>query len=131
MNPNDVRRRLALAAFSMMRTCSYPVQGRQWRSSDVPGATVEPPILRGVVLPGIDSVMAPTQEWQTAWSRLAHDLKTDRLSARRASIEPTAKLPESTTAILGSKIRNRSNWLSCWAESRYEAENVAGLDNDR
>ena len=65
--------------------------------SDLP-TTVIPFIIRGVTLCGIDSVMAPREEREEVWSRLASDL-------------PMAKLDEATTSVgleevigLGSKI---------------------------
>ena len=38
-----------------------------------------PFILRGVILRGIDSVMAPSGPRLAAWTRLAHDMDLERL----------------------------------------------------
>lgn len=50
------------------------------QSMDFP-ASVAPFILRGVTLYGIDSVMAPLEPRERAWSRLARDLDAETLEA--------------------------------------------------
>jgi len=72
---------------------------------DLPGS-VAPFILRGVTLAGIDSVMAPKQRRQMAWSRLAKDLpiaKLDELTVTHPVEDVIALAPE----ILAGKVRGR------------------------
>jgi acrylyl-CoA reductase (NADPH) len=60
--------------------------------------TVLPLILRGVSLLGIDSVMCPQEQRQTAWRRLAEQLPMDKLDAM------TTVVPLSEAIDLGKKI---------------------------
>jgi len=53
--------------------------------SDLPSSVI-PFLLRGVNLLGIDSVMCPVPERQTAWDRLVRDLPMDRLDAMTETI---------------------------------------------
>jgi acrylyl-CoA reductase (NADPH) len=72
---------------------------------DLP-TSVAPFILRGVSLLGIDSVMAPRRQRETAWSRLASDLdveKLDRMSVARTLEDVQAQAPD----ILAGKVRGR------------------------
>ncbi|PCI18563.1 MAG: oxidoreductase [Piscirickettsiaceae bacterium] len=72
---------------------------------DLP-ATVFPFILRGVVLAGIDSVMASMALRTEAWRRLANDLPKDKINAI-SRVEPMSSLPELAELIVGGKIRGR------------------------
>ena len=69
-------------------------------------ATVIPFLLRGVNLLGIDSVMRPHKDRETAWARIASDLPMEKLEAmiRPASL---AELPELGRAILKGQVRGR------------------------
>lgn len=69
-------------------------------------ATVIPFLLRGVNLLGIDSVMRPKKDRETAWARIASDLPMEKLEAmiRPASL---AELPELGRAILKGQIQGR------------------------
>ncbi|ORU93199.1 MAG: NADPH:quinone dehydrogenase [Cycloclasticus sp. symbiont of Poecilosclerida sp. M] len=72
---------------------------------DLP-SSVFPFILRGVVLAGIDSVMAPMALRVEAWNRLATDLSTEKRN-KISTLEPMSKLPELAEAIVAGKIRGR------------------------
>ena len=69
-------------------------------------ATVIPFLLRGVNLLGIDSVMRPFADRQSAWARIARDLPMDRLEAM---IQPAAlaDLPALGEAILKGQVKGR------------------------
>ena len=72
---------------------------------DFPG-TVAPFILRGVKLIGVDSVMCPRGERETAWANLARELDRDRLAA----ISTTIGLADAIAAagqVLAGKVRGR------------------------
>lgn len=72
---------------------------------DLP-SSVFPFILRGVVLAGIDSVMASMELRLTAWSRLATDLPKDKINAI-SRVEPMSNLPELAEQIVAGNIRGR------------------------
>ena len=72
---------------------------------DLP-ATVMPFILRGIILRGIDSVMAPQALRQEAWSRLAKDLDLDMLDTM-TSTATLSDLPELGSKILAGQTRGR------------------------
>lgn len=72
---------------------------------DLP-ASVYPFILRGVVLAGVDSVMAPMALRREAWQRLAAELPADRL-AEMTSIEPMSRIEELAASILAGETRGR------------------------
>ncbi|QCO06438.1 MDR family oxidoreductase [Azospirillum argentinense] len=74
-------------------------------SSDLPG-TVLPHILRNVALLGVDSVMAPQDRRNAAWTRLARDLDRNALKTMY-EVQPFDALPELATRILAGKIRGR------------------------
>ncbi|WP_114858567.1 MDR family oxidoreductase [Azospirillum brasilense] len=74
-------------------------------SSDLPG-TVLPHILRNVALLGVDSVMAPQDRRNAAWTRLARDLDRNALKTMY-EVLPFDALPELATRILAGKIRGR------------------------
>ena len=67
---------------------------------------VIPFLLRGVNLLGIDSVMAPIPDRESAWTRLARDLPMDKLDAmtRTATLED---LPALGRSILEGGVRGR------------------------
>lgn len=69
-------------------------------------ATVIPFIIRGVNLLGIDSVMRPFADRQTAWSRLARDLPLDLLEAMIVPAK-LADLPRLGAEILAGHVRGR------------------------
>lgn len=73
--------------------------------SDLPG-TVLPHILRSVALIGVDSVMAPVAQRQSAWARLGRDLDLDHL-ARITTVEPMSRLPQLAEDIVAGKIQGR------------------------
>lgn len=73
--------------------------------SDLP-TTVIPFLLRGVRLIGIDSVMCPLPQRQTAWARLARDLPFDKLDAMTETAR-LADLPSLAPTILKGGIRGR------------------------
>ena len=73
--------------------------------SDLP-ATVIPFLLRGVRLIGIDSVMCPLPQRQTAWARLGRDLPLDKLDAMTETVG-LADLPGLAAAILKGGVRGR------------------------
>ncbi len=72
---------------------------------DLPGSVL-PHILRGVALLGVDSVMAPLPKRQTAWARLARDLKP-ALLAEMTTVEPMSKLPQLAGDILAGRMQGR------------------------
>ncbi len=72
---------------------------------DLP-ASVYPFILRGVVLAGVDSVMAPMDLRREAWSRLAAEIPADRL-ADMTTVEPMSRLAELAASILAGETRGR------------------------
>ncbi|GAA4257369.1 MDR family oxidoreductase [Azospirillum formosense] len=74
-------------------------------SSDLPG-TVLPHILRSVALLGVDSVMAPPDRRDAAWTRLARDLDKDLLKTMY-EVQPFDALPDLAAKILAGKIRGR------------------------
>jgi len=69
-------------------------------------ATVLPFLLRGVRLIGIDSVMCPLPQRQTAWARLARDLPLDKLDAMTETAR-LVDLPELAAIILKGGVRGR------------------------
>ncbi|MGY0709844.1 MDR family oxidoreductase [Azospirillum argentinense] len=74
-------------------------------SSDLPGSVL-PHILRNVALLGVDSVMAPQDRRDAAWTRLARDLDRSALKTMY-EVQPFDALPELATRILAGKIRGR------------------------
>ncbi len=72
---------------------------------DLPG-TVMPFILRGVMLAGIDSVMAPIALRRQAWERLARDLDPRRLELITEEV-PLAQAIEKAEALMAGKVRGR------------------------
>ena len=72
---------------------------------DLP-SSVFPFILRGVILAGIDSVMASMDLRIEAWRRLALDLPKDKIMAI-SRVEPMSKVPELAQQIIAGKIRGR------------------------
>ena len=73
--------------------------------TDLP-TTVMPFILRNVRLQGIDSVMAPREDRERAWARLATDLPTDRLDAM-IEVVPMSELVEQGPKIMAGQTRGR------------------------
>lgn len=69
-------------------------------------ATVFPFILRGVILAGVDSVMATMEQRQEAWRRLAEDLPKELIHLA-STVEPMSALPELAENIVAGKIRGR------------------------
>lgn len=72
---------------------------------DLP-SSVFPFILRGVILAGIDSVMASMALREEAWRRLDVDLPKDKIMAI-SRVEPMSKVPELAQQIIAGKIRGR------------------------
>ena len=72
---------------------------------DLPGS-VAPFILRGVMLIGVDSVMAPKPRRVEAWERLARDLDRTKLAALTVT-RPLADVVELAPEILAGKVRGR------------------------
>jgi putative YhdH/YhfP family quinone oxidoreductase len=72
---------------------------------DLP-ATVFPFILRGVVLAGVDSVMAPMELRLEAWERLAKDLPPQKINDI-SSTKPMSQLPQLADEIVAGKTRGR------------------------
>ena len=72
---------------------------------DLP-STVMPFILRGISLLGVDSVMAPMQIRERAWSRLSKDINFEKLEAMiiDASLDQIEKLAQD---ILEGQVRGR------------------------
>lgn len=73
--------------------------------ADLP-SSVYPFILRGVVLAGVDSVMAPMELRREAWRRLAAELPADLLS-EMTSVEPMSRIEELAASILAGRTRGR------------------------
>ncbi len=74
--------------------------------ADLP-ATVMPHILRSVALLGVDSVMAPLDKRQSAWSLLEKHLDRKHLETLTMAVEPMSKLPELASAMIAGQIRGR------------------------
>jgi len=72
---------------------------------DLP-STVFPFILRGVILAGIDSVMANMELRIQAWARLASDLPKEKIN-KISRVEPMSKIPELAEQIVAGKVRGR------------------------
>ena len=72
---------------------------------DLP-ASVAPFILRGIQLIGIDSVNAPLELRQQAWSRLASDLDMDKLDAMTQSVG-LGDVADLAPKILAGQVRGR------------------------
>jgi len=72
---------------------------------DLP-ASVAPFILRGIQLIGIDSVNAPLERRQQAWSRLASDLDMDKLDAMTQSVG-LGDVVDIAPKILAGQVRGR------------------------
>jgi len=72
---------------------------------DLP-ASVAPFILRGIQLIGIDSVNAPLERRQQAWSRLASDLDMDKLDAMTQSVG-LGDVADIAPKILAGQVRGR------------------------
>lgn len=72
---------------------------------DLP-SSVFPFILRGVILAGIDSVMADMGLRIQAWARLASDLPKEKINSI-SRVEPMSKVPELAEQIVAGKIRGR------------------------
>ncbi len=68
--------------------------------------TVIPFLLRGVNLLGIDSVMAPPEEREAAWRRIARELPMDKLDAMTSRAR-LADLPGLGKRILAGGVRGR------------------------
>lgn len=75
-------------------------------SMSLPGS-VAPFILRGVTLCGVDSVMAPIEKRQAAWSRIAKDLYFDQLETLSTEIG-LEEVPAMAEAIMAGKVRGRT-----------------------
>ena len=73
--------------------------------NDLP-ASVIPFLLRGVSLLGIDSVLSPQPERQTAWSRLARQLDPGLIDGM-IEVIPLASLPDYANRILKGQVRGR------------------------
>jgi acrylyl-CoA reductase (NADPH) len=69
-------------------------------------SSVAPFILRGVTLAGIDSVMAPTPQRETAWQRLARDLDPALLASMTEEI-PLADAVARAGDLMDGKVRGR------------------------
>lgn len=76
------------------------------QGTDLP-ASVLPFILRNVTLAGIDSVNAPQELRQAAWSRLAADLDLSKL-ARATQVVGLADVPGLVGAVLQGQVRGRT-----------------------
>ncbi len=76
------------------------------QGSDLP-ATVMPFLLRGVMLAGIDSVMAPLAKREEAWSRLARDLDMAKLDSMTTHVS-LDDVPEVAEAIVQGRTRGRT-----------------------
>jgi putative YhdH/YhfP family quinone oxidoreductase len=72
---------------------------------DLP-SSVFPFILRGVILAGIDSVMASMDARVEAWRRLALDLPKDAINSS-SRVEAMSELPELAEQIVAGEIRGR------------------------
>lgn len=69
-------------------------------------ASVAPFILRGVRLLGIDSVMCPVPERQTAWARLATELDLDRLALATTEIG-LGEVMDAAARLMAGEVRGR------------------------
>jgi len=69
--------------------------------------TVFPFILRGVNLPGIDSVMCPGERRTRAWARLVHDLPSEAVE-KIAHVVPLKDVPTLAHEILKGHVRGRA-----------------------
>jgi acrylyl-CoA reductase (NADPH) len=72
---------------------------------DLP-SSVAPFILRGVCLLGIDSVMAPIERRREAWTRLSHDLDSDKLRKITQEIS-LDEVIEAGPRVLAGQVRGR------------------------
>ncbi len=72
---------------------------------DLPGS-VAPFILRGVTLAGIDSVYAPTERRELAWTRLASDLDRSLLDTMIGELDLEA-VPDAAADLLAGRVRGR------------------------
>lgn len=72
---------------------------------DLP-STVMPFILRGVTLAGIDSVMAPKQKRNDAWTRLAQDLDRSKLAGLTVT-KPWTEVVDLAPQIIAGQVRGR------------------------
>jgi len=72
---------------------------------DLP-STVFPFILRGIVLAGVDSVMASMELRKEAWARLSTDLPKEKINDI-SRLEPMSNLPALADEIVSGKIRGR------------------------
>jgi len=73
---------------------------------DLPGS-VAPFILRNVTLAGIDSVFAPKEVREEAWTRLADDLDPAKLESTISEIS-LGEVPERAAALLRGEVRGRT-----------------------
>lgn len=73
--------------------------------ADLP-ATVLPHILRSVTLVGVDSVMAPQEQRERAWARLARDLDRTKLEAI-TRVEPMSNIKALADDIIAGNVRGR------------------------
>jgi putative YhdH/YhfP family quinone oxidoreductase len=73
--------------------------------ADLPG-TVLPHILRSVTLIGIDSVMAPQDQRERAWARLARDLDVSKLETI-TRVEPLSNIKSLADEIVAGRVRGR------------------------
>ena len=73
--------------------------------ANLPG-TVLPHILRGVALLGVDSVMAPAPLRESAWARLARDLKPELL-AEMTQTAPMSQVINRAHDILAGRVQGR------------------------
>jgi len=89
----QTRYRGALAACGLAESMKFP-------------ASVAPFILRGVTLYGIDSVMAPMEPRERAWSRLARDLDAKTLEAVASDIA-LADAVKVAGDVLAGKVKGR------------------------
>jgi acrylyl-CoA reductase (NADPH) len=69
-------------------------------------ATVMPFILRGVILRGVDSVMAPSRPRLAAWARLARDMDLERLETMITEIG-LSDVSEVAPDVLAGKVTGR------------------------
>lgn len=73
--------------------------------ADLP-ATVLPHILRSVTLIGVDSVMAPQDQRERAWARLARDLDVSKLETM-TRVEPLSSIASLADEIVAGQVRGR------------------------
>lgn len=76
------------------------------QAMDLPGSVL-PFILRNVTLAGIDSVNAPSEVRNQAWSRLAHDLDLGKL-ARTTHVVGMAEVPAVAERMFQGKVQGRT-----------------------